>query len=209
MAPAIDLYLASGSPRRWELLVSLGLRLRRIVAPVDETLLAGEAPADYVRRLALAKARAGQTSLGSVRAPVLGADTTVVLDGELLGKPVDRTAGLAMLARLSGRQHVVFSGVALVQGERCSARVQRSLVRFRELSAAECEAYWATGEPADKAGAYGIQGVGASLVCELHGSHSGVMGLPLCETAELLREFGIDILVGGGRTGSRDDKAGG
>lgn len=197
VASPIDLYLASGSPRRRELLASLGLRFERILAPVDESPLAAEPATDYVRRLALAKALAGQAALaaGQPRRPVLGADTTVVLDGELLGKPRDRGEGLAMLARLSGREHRVLSGVALVAGERTALRVQESRVRFRVLGAAERTAYWATGEPADKAGAYGIQGLGASFVAELHGSHSGVMGLPLCETAELLREFGIDILI--------------
>ncbi len=211
MAPLIDLYLASGSPRRRELLSSLGLRFERILAPVDETPLATETPSAYVRRLALAKAIAGQAALppGRVSLPVLGADTTVVLEGQLLGKPADRAAGLAMLARLSGREHEVFSGVAVVQGERSAVCVQHSQVRFRELGAAEREAYWATGEPADKAGGYGIQGLGASLVCELRGSHSGVMGLPLCETAELLREFGIDILVGDRHIAGRDRGAGG
>lgn len=173
----------------------LGLRFEQIVAPIDETPLAGEPPDDYVRRLALAKAQAGAAALGGCPgAPVLGADTTVVLDGTMLGKPRDRAEGLSMLARLSGREHQVFSGVALVQGVREAMRVQVSRVRLRELDAVEREAYWASREPADKAGAYGIQGLGAMFVAELHGSHSGVMGLPLYETAALLREFGIDIL---------------
>lgn len=201
MANDIQLYLASASPRRRELLTQLGLRFERLDAPVDETPLAGEAPFDYVRRLALAKARAGQalltgqTGSGASDRPVLGADTTVVLGGEMLGKPSDRDEGLAMLARLSGREHEVLSGVAVVRGEHAQVRVQISRVRFRALAAAERVAYWATGEPADKAGAYGIQGLGATFVRELHGSHSGVMGLPLYETAELLRAAGVDILA--------------
>ncbi len=197
----IQLYLASASPRRRELLTRLGLRFERLDAPVDETLLTGEAPFDYVRRLALAKARAGQSLLADRAGsqgpgiPVLGADTTVVLDEAMLGKPRDRAEGLEMLARLSGREHRVLSGVAVVRGGHEQVRVQISRVRFRALAADERAAYWATGEPADKAGAYGIQGLGATFVRELHGSHSGVMGLPLYETAELLRALGIDILA--------------
>ncbi|MFO1351858.1 MAG: nucleoside triphosphate pyrophosphatase [Gammaproteobacteria bacterium] len=195
MHAGIQLYLASASPRRRELLSMIGIRYETVLAPVDETPLAGEAPAAYVARLALAKARAGQAALaGSSNVPILGADTTVVVDGEIIGKPADRAEGLAMLARLSGREHEVLSAVALVRGGREAVRVNLSRVRFRRLSVAECEAYWASGEPADKAGAYGIQGVGAIFIRELHGSHSGVMGLPLFETAELLRDFGIHIV---------------
>ncbi len=196
MPSAIDLYLASASPRRRELLGLLGLRFECLKAPVDETPWPDESPSDYVQRLALAKARAGQQRLIEQSAvPVLGADTTVVLDGEMLGKPRDRAEGLAMLARLSGRAHQVFSGVALLLGEKEQVIVQVSQVRFRILSATECAAYWASGEPADKAGGYGIQGLGAAFVSDLRGSHSGVMGLPLFETAELLRAFGVDILA--------------
>jgi septum formation protein len=201
MGRDIQLYLASASPRRRELLTLLGLRFERLDALVDETPLAGEAPIDYVRRLALTKARTGQALLSDragsrgVGVPVLGADTTVVLDEVMLGKPRDRDEGLAMLARLSGREHRVLSGVAVVRGEHEQTRVQISRVRFRELDEAERAAYWASGEPIDKAGAYGIQGLGAIFVSELHGSHSGVMGLPLFETAELLYTFGVDILA--------------
>lgn len=192
----IQLYLASASPRRRELLTRLGLRFERLDAPVDETLLTGEAPFNYVRRLALVKARAGQALLTErATVPVLGADTTVVLDETMLGKPRDRDEGLEMLARLSGREHRVLSGVAVVRGVHEQVRVQISRVLFREIDAAERAAYWATGEPTDKAGAYGIQGLGATFVRELHGSHSGVMGLPLYETAELLRALGVDILA--------------
>jgi septum formation protein len=124
----------------------------------------------------------------------MGADTCVVVDQQILGKPRNRDDGLRMLARLSGREHQVLSAVALVRQQHQALRIQTSRVRFRELSLREREAYWATGEPADKAGSYGIQGFGAIFIAELHGSHSGVMGLPLYETAELLREFNIDIL---------------
>ena len=195
----VQLYLASASPRRRELLTLIGLRFERLAIDVDETPLAGEAPAAYVRRLALAKARAGWAALGPrpVR-PVLGADTTVVVDGAILGKPVDRDDGLNMLARLSGREHEVLSAVALALHGREDVAVQHSRVRFRPLSAAERAAYWATGEPADKAGAYGIQGLGAAFVSELHGSHSGVMGLPLFETVGLLQRFGVSIFPAAG-----------
>jgi septum formation protein len=190
----LELYLASASPRRRELLNQLGVRFAQLAVAVDEAPLADEAPAAYVARLALAKARAGQQLLGGCALhPVLGADTTVVVDGMLLGKPRDREHGLAILAQLSGREHEVFSAVALVRGERERLRVQVSRVRFRALSARERAAYWASGEPADKAGSYGVQGLGAVFIQELHGSHSSVMGLPLYETGELLGEFGIDI----------------
>lgn len=186
------LYLASASPRRRELLRQIGVTYRVLRLAVDETPLAGEAPDAYVARLALLKARTGCALLGRRRpAPVLGADTAVVVDEAILGKPRDRADGLALLARLSGREHRVLSAVALVAPTQAAVRVQESRVRFRALSPAECLAYWDSGEPQDKAGGYGIQGRAAAFIVELHGSYSGVMGLPLFETAELLREFGI------------------
>ncbi|MCP5420091.1 MAG: septum formation inhibitor Maf [Gammaproteobacteria bacterium] len=195
MATTTQVYLASSSPRRRELLEQIGIRYSLLNVSVDEIRLATEQPADYVRRLALTKARAGWDSLGADPSrPVLGADTAVIVDGAVLGKPRDRTEGLAMLSRLSGREHQVLSGVALVMAEREAVRVQTSRVRWRALSAAECQAYWETGEPGDKAGGYGIQGRAAAFITELRGSYSGVMGLPLFETAELLGEFGIHVL---------------
>lgn len=189
---AIHLYLASASPRRRELLRQIGVAYRRLPVEVDETPLPGEVPGDYVARLALAKARTGWRTLGRrTPRPVLGADTAVVVDAVILGKPRDRDEGLAMLARLSGREHRVLSAVALADATRDAVRVQESRVRFRELTAAERVAYWNTGEPPDKAGGYAIQGRAAAFITELRGSYSGVMGLPLFETAELLREFGI------------------
>jgi septum formation protein len=189
-----SIYLASGSPRRRELLAQIGVSYQILSVTVDETPLAGEDPSHYVSRLALAKARAGHASLqGLVLRPVLGADTSVTVDGTILGKPRDRTEGLAMLAALSGRTHRVLSAVALVAGAREATRVQESQVRFRPLTASECQAYWDTGEPADKAGAYAIQGRAAAFIIELIGSYSGVMGLPLFETSELLRDFAISI----------------
>lgn len=188
------IYLASASPRRRELLTQIGVRYDLLTVTVDETPQFAEAPPAYVTRLALTKARAGwQTLNGQSDRPVLGADTAVIVDDAILGKPRDRLDALSMLARLSGRAHQVLSAVALVTGDRESVRLQASQVTFRPLADWECEAYWATGEPADKAGAYAIQGYAAVFVQALSGSYSGVMGLPLFETAELLREFGIPL----------------
>ena len=185
------LVLASASPRRRELLTQIGVPHRVLVVDLDESRRSGESVEDFVQRLARDKALAGWHALPAVeRGPVLGADTLVVLDGEPLGKPRDREDALTMLARLSGRSHEVLTAVALVDPEP-RVRLSRSRVTFRPTSAAERLAYWDSGEPADKAGAYGIQGLGAIFVAHLEGSYSGVMGLPLCETAELLAEVGI------------------
>ncbi len=198
-----QLYLASSSPRRRSLLEQIGVRYELVSAPVDESALPGESAETFVLRLALAKARAGRAALvgrgalagrpDGLARPVLGADTAVVVDGEILGKPRDRDDGLAMLRRLSDRSHRVLSAVAMV-GEREATRLSASRVTFRPLTEAECVAYWSTGEPRDKAGAYAIQGHGALFVSHLEGSYSGVMGLPLYETAELLYDAGIDPL---------------
>ena len=198
-----QIILASASPRRRELLAQIGVHHIQKVLPVDERHRPGESPRDYVARLALAKARAVRDSLGAGAGyPVLGADTAVVLAGLPLGKPRDRADGLAMLRRLAGRDHRVFSAVALVGG-REALRVSETRVWFRDASEAELAAYWDSGEPHDKAGGYGIQGLGAVFVERIDGSYSGVMGLPLFETAQLLKEFGIDVLppAGGGRQG--------
>lgn len=177
-------------PRRAALLVTLGVRFRVVPAALDETPLPGE-PADlYVARLALAKARAVARSTGTAR-PVLGADTAVSIGQRLLGKPASEANGLAMLAELSGRSHRVCTAIALVQGERVASAVVTSAVTFRELSAAECRAYWRSGEPADKAGGYALQGLGGVFVTRVEGSCSAVVGLPLAETYTLLREFGV------------------
>ncbi|MDG4595616.1 MAG: Maf family protein [Candidatus Contendobacter sp.] len=188
------IYLASASPRRRELLRQIGVSYRRLRVDVDETPWLGETPDAYVVRLALAKARIGCAALGRRRpAPVLGADTAVVVDDAILGKPRDRAEGLAMLTLLSGREHRVLSAVALAVPTRDAVRVQESRVRFRALTPAERAAYWDSGEPLDKAGGYAIQGRAAAFVAELRGSYSGVMGLPLFETAELLQVFGIHL----------------
>jgi septum formation protein len=187
-----SLHLASASPRRRELLAQIGVPFVTLIASIDETALPGEPAERYVERLAREKARAGLAALSDpADAVVLGADTAVVLDGRILGKPADRAECLATLAALSGREHQVLTAVALASAQRIESRVVASRVRFRPLRAGEAEAYWATGEPCDKAGSYGIQGLAAVFVSQLEGSYSAVVGLPLCETAQLLGEFGI------------------
>ncbi|MBJ9976181.1 septum formation inhibitor Maf [Pseudomonas sp. S75] len=184
------LYLASGSPRRRELLAQIGVRFTPIDAPVDETPLPSETPQAYVERLALAKAAAGFAALQGPGV-VLGADTAVVLDGTILGKPTDREHALAMLGDLSGREHQVLTGVAVTDGQRSSSLCVATQVRFRAISFDEAWRYWASGEPLDKAGGYAIQGLGAVFVSAIAGSYSAVVGLPLSETAELLEQFAI------------------
>ncbi|SDP17902.1 Maf family protein [Pseudomonas jinjuensis] len=187
-----QLYLASSSPRRRELLAQIAVPFHGVPANIDETPLPAESPEAYVERLARNKAQAGLNMLAQ-RADVcvLGADTAVVLDGRILGKPLDRDDALAMLRQLSGREHQVLTAVALADRQRCEARVVSSRVQFRAISDAEAEAYWATGEPQDKAGGYAIQGLAAIFVSRVEGSYSAVVGLPLCETAELLADFSI------------------
>ncbi len=187
------LHLASVSPRRRELLDQIGVPYRAVGADVDETPRPGESPEAYVLRLACAKADAVGARIDVPGAPILGADTTVVLDGRILGKPADERDARDMLAALSGRTHAVLTAVALRAGGAIRSRLCRSEVAFRELGDAECRDYWETGEPRDKAGGYAIQGFGAIFVRELRGSYSGVMGLPLYETAELLREAGLPL----------------
>lgn len=195
-APSVPvLCLASASPRRRDLLWQIGVPHIAAAARVDETLLPGESAGDYVERVALEKAMAIRN--GGERLPVLGADTAVVLDETVYGKPVDRADALAMLGKLSGRTHQVLTAVALATDRRVELCISASTVRFRDLSLAEREAYWQTGEPRDKAGAYAIQGYGAVFVESLAGSYSGVMGLPLTETARLLRAAGIECWQGG------------
>lgn len=184
--------LASGSPRRAELLRQIGItfEVRLPAVAVDETPLADESAAAYVRRLAREKAAAVAAS-----APdrvVLAADTTVVLDGRILGKPVDAADAVAMLLALQGREHEVLTGVAVDCAGAIRCTVVRTAVRFRAVDREEAQAYWRTGEGADKAGAYGIQGIGAIFAEALEGSYSNVVGLPLAETERLLREAGVD-----------------
>jgi len=188
-------YLASGSPRRRELLQQIGVSFRVVGMAVDEAVLPDEGPSAYVTRLAAAKAAAGwERSRDFTHVPVLAADTAVVLDGQILGKPADGQDAEGMLRRLSGRTHEVLTAIALRTANGLQSRISRSEVTFRSIAAAEARAYWETGEPSDKAGAYAIQGRGAIFIADLRGSYSGVMGLPLFETAELLREAGLVLL---------------
>jgi septum formation protein len=192
--------LASASPRRTELLAQLGVAHRVVPPQIDERRAAGEPIGHCVRRLAKNKALEVQVALAAVAGAaaavelvVLGADTAVVIDDELLGKPRDRADALSMLSRLSGRWHQVLSAVALASAQGIQCSLSSSEVRFRALSERECAAYWDSGEPRDKAGAYAIQGLGAAFVQDLRGSYSGVVGLPLFETAHLLTEAGVPV----------------
>lgn len=188
------IYLASASPRRQELLQQIGVEFTLLKVDIDETPLPGEQPEAFVRRLALQKAQAGRRQLPANDAcPVLGADTAVVIGDTIMGKPHDREHGVAMLLALSGCTHQVMTAVALV-GDREAVRLSTTDVTFDTLDTAVCEAYWSSGEPADKAGGYAIQGLAAAFVTCLQGSYSGVVGLPLYETTALLREFDIYIL---------------
>jgi septum formation protein len=188
------------SPRRRELLAQLGVAHVVRAPHIDEAVLPGEAPADYVLRMARTKALSVAGQGGGVA--VLAADTIVVIDELILGKPADAAAGLAMLERLSGRTHEVLTAVALAAAQQLAFRLSASTVRFRPLSREECVAYWHTGEPHDKAGAYAVQGCGAAFIEHLSGSYSGVMGLPLYETAQLLRAAGIRTLLDGAARGA-------
>jgi len=188
-----NLLLASQSPRRRELLAQVGLAFDARPVDVDEARVPGEGPSDYVERLARAKAEAGGAHADAHQV-VLGADTAVTADGDILGKPVDEADALAMLAHLSGRSHAVCTGVAVVAGGPSEARVVTSRVKLRPTSDDERRAYWRSGEPEGKAGAYAIQGLGAVFVEALSGSYSNVVGLPLFETVQLLRGVGIDPL---------------
>lgn len=185
-------YLASASPRRRALLAQIGVPFQVLTVTVDESRLPGEAPDAYVLRLAREKADAGwQARPLRQPSPVLAADTTVVLDGTILAKPADRSDGERMLRELGGRTHAVLTAVAVATAEGLISRTSRSEVTFRAISAVEARNYWATGEPRDKAGGYAIQGGAAIFIADLRGSYSGVMGLPLFETAELLEQAGV------------------
>jgi len=186
------LYLASQSPRRRELLRQLGVDFSVLDVDVPEYREPGEPPEDYVSRVAREKAGAGLMQVVAVPgAVVIGADTEVILDDEVFGKPVDAADAARMLARLSGRTHRALSTVWCVSASREDHAVSESFVEFMSLDEADIAAYVASGEPFGKAGAYGIQGRAAAFVSRLDGSHSGVMGLPLHETAQLMRRFGV------------------
>jgi len=183
--------LASASPRRSALLEQIGAVHEIRPVHIDESVRAGESPAEYVYRLARTKAETLWEQLeASERRPVLGADTTVALGAEILGKPASSQELLAMLRRLSGQTHQVYTGVALRADDGMHLALSVSDVTFRKLSDAEILAYWETGEPADKAGGYAVQGRAAVFIERINGSYSGVVGLPLFETAQLLERIG-------------------
>jgi septum formation protein len=188
------IYLASESPRRRALLAQIGVKFQLLAVAVDESMVPGEAPEQYVARVCLMKAAAGAAVRPDRQAaPVLAADTAVVLDGSILAKPTDAEDGARMLRRLSGRVHEVLTAVTLATPRGMQSRLCRSQVTFRSIGADEARAYWDTGEPSDKAGGYAIQGRAAVFIADLKGSYSGVMGLPLYETAALLAMEGVPV----------------
>jgi len=186
------LHLVSASPRRREILTSLDLAFTVVPVAVDETPLDSETPGEMVLRLAVAKAGAAAVEPGDF---ALGADTAVVIDGRALGKPLDEADCLAMLATLSGRCHKVLTGVALAGANGVRTALSETDVYFREISRDEALAYWQSGEPCDKAGAYAIQGLGGAFVERIEGSYSGVVGLPVFETVALLKEAGFGVMT--------------
>ena len=186
------LHLASTSPRRREILEALNLDFTVIHVNVDETPLGSETPAEMVLRLAVAKAEAAEIGPTDV---ALGADTAVVVGGRALGKPIDEADCLAMLAALSGRGHQVVTGVALRGGAGTRTALSQTDVYFREIGRDEALAYWQSGEPCDKAGAYAIQGLGGSFIERIEGSYSGVVGLPVFETVALLKDAGLEVVT--------------
>jgi len=190
------IYLASASARRQELLRQLGVAFEVLPSQVPEVRDSRESPSEYVRRVAHDKAHRVALLIqerGMSLKPILGADTEVVLDNEVLGKPENAAHGKKMLQQLSGRTHEVFSAVCLRYRDKEYSALSTSRVTFRAMTAAEIEQYWETGEPSDKAGAYAIQGRAAAFIESLEGSYSGVMGLPLFEVSELLHKMHADI----------------
>ncbi len=190
------IYLASQSPRRAELLKQIGVPFQKLICDIDETPSPQEAASDYVLRMAREKATAGWQDVlmsGSEKMPLLAADTTVVCSDQILGKPRDAEDARCMLEMLSGNTHQVMTAVAVTDGEQCYSELSVTDVVFNKLTDQLIEGYIATGEPADKAGAYGIQGFGAVLVASISGSYSAVVGLPLMETSRLLAHFDIPV----------------
>jgi len=193
MAAEVGLFLASASPRRREILAGLGLEFESAGVDIEERQEPGESPAAMVERLAVEKARAAARAAGDRL--VIGSDTAVVLDGEAFGKPADEAEAADMLRRLSGRWHEVMTAVAVLGPRRLEVATSVTRVQFREIDPAEAAVYWQSGEPADKAGGYAIQGLGGLFVAAIEGSYSGVVGLPVFETATLLRRAGLDVLL--------------
>jgi len=186
------IYLASSSPRRAELLAQIGIEFKLLPVEIDESQRDSETADQYVSRMAATKTRAGETMVFA-GAPILAADTIITIDGNIVGKPTDHLHCRSILAQLSGRQHTVLSAVALNYEGEIKLKVSKSRVGFRALAAIEIEAYCGSDEPLDKAGAYAIQGKAAIFIDYLEGSYSSVMGLPLFETAELLKQVGIAV----------------
>ena len=190
----MNIILASASPRRRELLERIGITDFTVAAPnVDESVEPGLSPADMVEELSLRKARTAAEHFGPDDL-IIAADTVVALDGAVLGKPRDGDDALAMLSALSGREHRVYTGVTVLRGDKAVTQHEETAVTFRALSPDEIRGYIATGEPLDKAGAYGIQGVGALLVSSIRGDYSNVMGLPLFRLGQILSGFGLNLL---------------
>ena len=189
----MDIHLASSSPRRHEILAALGLKFTAAGVNIDETRYDGEPVADMVVRLAVAKVTAARANVDQ-SVPVIGADTVVAVDDQVLGKPGSGDEAVQMLATLSGRTHMVLTGVALDYAGKVRTTTSLTGVRFREISPDEARAYWQSGEPLDKAGAYAVQGIGGIFVADIFGSYSGVVGLPVFETAALLTDAGLDVL---------------
>lgn len=190
------IYLASASPRRSALLRQIFVPHQILIPDIDETRLAGESPAEYVLRLARAKAmRVWERLQPDEVRPVLAADTTVALGEQIFGKPAHRAEGVAMLQSLAGRSHQVYTAVALCHQGQLQHALSVSEVSFKHLSERECQAYWNSGEPQDKAGGYAVQGLAAAFITQLSGSYSGVMGLPLAEVAQLLSHIGWSVQV--------------
>lgn len=189
-----QVYLASKSPRRKEILDQMKLQFETLDVDVDEEVIDKEAPEEYVVRVAKEKALAGRKVAKNIDLPVIGSDTCIFFNGIIMGKPVDKAQGINFLSQLSAQQHEVITGVSICGEFKTESLVQRNRVTFRKLDIKEIESYWETGEPVDKAGAYAIQGLGAVFIQNIEGSYSGIMGLPIFETAQLLKKFGIDCL---------------
>lgn len=188
----MKLILASGSPRRRELLETMGLREFTVVKPdFDEDAVTAPSPAALVETLSAGKARAAAQAVGDADALILAADTVVALDGEILGKPADEAEACRMLRALSGREHAVYTGFTLLQGASMLTGHEETIVRFRTLSEEEITAYVSTGEPMDKAGSYGIQGLASLFVEGIRGDYFNVMGLPVCRLGQELARFGV------------------
>ncbi len=191
----MKLILASQSPRRRELLAQLGYQFDCLTADIDETVHLNEQPSVYVDRLAREKATYIAQQVAEPSTLVLGSDTTVVFNDKILGKPKDINKCIEMLSLLSNHKHQVYTSVAVAQQNKIDSVVVCTDVYFKKLTQQEIERYWQTGEPQDKAGAYGIQGIGGQFVTKIQGSYSSVVGLPLYETAQLLAQFGLPTSI--------------